>query len=879
MALGTGTRLGRYEILGPIGAGGMGAVYRARDTSLGREVAIKVLLDEFTADTDRVRRFEREAKATAALNHPNLLAVYDIGTHDGLTFIVSELLEGRTLREVMAAGPVSPKRAARYAAQVADGLAAAHAKGIVHRDLKPANLFVTRDDRVKILDFGLARVVAAALDDQGSSLTTETSLTAAGTVLGSAGYMSPEQVRGAAIDHRADIFALGCVLYEMLAARRAFHRDTVAGTLAAIVESDPPTWSGDGSIASQRLIRIARRCLEKNPDQRFQSARDLGHVLSDESLEESEAVPVKAEPTRWRAAALAAGVVAIIAMAFGAWAWQWPDRTVTDAADSAVALEVTLPVGVRQVGAPVLSHDGRQLVVIGRQGETNALFVRALSSLAIQRLAGTEGAVHPFFSPKGDRLGFFSGSTLKTMALDGSPPAVVCQAGNPRGGTWTDDGWIVFAADADGPLSRVRATGGDPEPMTTLKAGEEGHRWPLALPGASGVVFVAQTADGSSDVVAQATSSQDHVILQKRALAPRYGDGWLFFVNGEEELQAAAFDVGSLTIQSPAVPQPERFSIGVNQGDFAYGVSRSGTMAFVPFASQENSLNVVEPGGQLRTIPGPARPFDAPRASPDGARIAVTIRPKLSPGDVWVGDFSGGFLPLTRDGRSRSPVWNARGDWVAVESQRAGLRAQVFLHSTDGRNTRRLPTKAEGALYPLSWLSDDTMLIGAYNMPGRPNIDELQLFLPAKTTAERLPLPITRSVYGRVSPDGKLLAYTTNESGQYEVYVTSFPQPGHVWPVSKAGFGREPVWAKSGRDLYFLRRDGSVMVANVAQDGKPSEPRSAGVGKFPTSPRGAGSPWWDTLPGGRFVVTVAVSTPTPASISVIVNRAASLASK
>ena len=614
MALSPGTRLGRYEITGTVGAGGMGAVYRALDTTLRRDVAVKVLHDEFVADPDRLRRFEREALATAALNHPHIIAVYDVGTHDGTAYVVSELLEGRTLQGILATGPLPPARAAAYASQIALGLAAAHEKGIVHRDLKPANIFITADDRIKILDFGLARVDREAGPD--STGTTDTSLTAPGMVMGSAGYMAPEQVRGVAVDHRADIFSFGVVLYEMITGRRAFQRDTAAGTLAAIVESDPPSSTGDGSSQSRRLMRLARRCLEKSPAQRFQSARDLALVLQDESQTEpdTEETPIQRPP--YRLMALVGGA-AVLVTALAAWAWISGRATSSGPAVVAapVSFEISVPDGQRVIGTPAISAEGRAVAFVAGLGSDTNLYIRKFDVPTPRMVEGSRGALQPFFSPDGRRLAYFAGGQLRVVTVDDGVSFVVCAVIAPRGGAWGEDDIIVFAPGVDTGLSQVTPVAGAiPKPLTTLGADEASHRFPVVLPGASAVLFTRQLKSGRTNVAALRAGATAVEMVVDGAMAPRYAGHRLFFVNERAELSAAPFDPAAVRLTGAVTVQAERPALGFNLSDFAYALATDGALAYVPFIAPKRILSIVQPGGASRPIPGPPRAFA--KASP-----------------------------------------------------------------------------------------------------------------------------------------------------------------------------------------------------------------------------------------------------------------------
>ncbi len=488
MALAPGSKLGPYEIQSPLGAGGMGEVYRARDTRLERDVALKILPELFTLEPDRLRRFEQEARAVAALNHPNILAVFDIGQHNGAPFLVSELLEGEALRAVLDRGALPQRKTIEYGVQIAHGLAAAHEKGIVHRDLKPENVFVTKDGRIKILDFGLAKLAQKA-GVESDDVTLAGSHTAVGMVMGTASYMAPEQVRGEAADPRTDIFAFGAVLYEMLSGVRAFRRDTAAETMTAVLKDDPPELTGPVRQVSPTLERIVRRCLEKNPEQRFQSARDLSFALSALSGTETSSVAraaAAATPRRLPLLPWFAALLALVAVAAGTW---WIARRPQPTTRMQFALAVPDEMSISHMA---LSRDGSMLVFVSPE-ETSAmpmLFVQRVGSPNVTPLAGTQGASYPFWSPDGAYVGFFANGKLQKMAISGGTPQVLASALAARGGSWGSKGVIIYAPDAQSPLQRINADGTGMAVVTGHSAREEqSHRWPLFLPDGDHFLF------------------------------------------------------------------------------------------------------------------------------------------------------------------------------------------------------------------------------------------------------------------------------------------------------------------------------------------------------------------------------------------------------
>ena len=531
MMLPVGTKLGPYEIVAPLGAGGMGEVYRARDTRLGRDVAIKVLPSSFSADADRLHRFEQEACAAGALNHPNILIVHDIGTHDGSPYVVSELLEGETLRERMGGTAQPQRKAIDYALQIAHGLAAAHEKGIVHRDLKPDNIFITKDGRVKILDFGIAKLTQVEGAEAQTDIPTRRVDTGPGVVMGTVGYMSPEQVRGQKVDHRSDIFSFGAILYEILSGRRAFHRESAADTISAILKEHPPDLSETNQRVSPALERLVNHCLEKNPQERFHSASDLAFALeaissaspvSNQTMTAMTALPARAQIRKQLpsiiAAFLALALIAALPFVFLYF------RNAPAPRPNVVRAMIPPPENAHLLyfNQMAVSPDGLRLafVAIGANGVTS-LWLRPLGALSAQPLAGTEGASNPFWSPDSRFIGFFADGKLKKIDAAGGPPQTLCNAPGGRGGTWNRDGVIVFAPDYNSALSRVPAAGGAPALLPLDKSRKEKvHHFPYFLPDGrhflyrAGVTIAYARDEGNGIYVGSLDSSEYKLILR-----------------------------------------------------------------------------------------------------------------------------------------------------------------------------------------------------------------------------------------------------------------------------------------------------------------------------------------------------------------------------
>ncbi len=671
MSIAAGMHIGHYNVLAPLGAGGMGEVYRALDARLDREVAIKVLPAEFANDAGRLGRFEQEARATSALNHPNILTVYDIGQHEGAPFIVAELLEGEELRAQLEQGPIAPRKAVEYAQQIAAGLAAAHGKGIVHRDLKPENLFVTTGERVKILDFGLAKLRAPRTGAVDMAASTQKKLTDPGTVMGTVGYMAPEQVRGQEADHRADIFAFGVILYEMLSGRRPFGGDSSVEVMNAILKEEPPELSETNAKISPTLEKIVRRCLEKNPERRFHSAHDLGFALealatssgssgtSGGSLKTPAAAPVRSG-WRERIWMIAAGVLGLIALALGV---AYLNRSSTDT--RALRLSFTPPENLEYDNGPfdnvIVSPDGQRLAFTARSADgKRQIWVRTLDSAEAQPLPGTDDPVQPFWSPDGRSLGFGGQGKLKRVDLAGGRPQTLCNALRFNGGNWSRDGVILFAPSEASGVFQIPATGGEPRQVTVPNPAEErGHRNPYFLP--DGRHFLYQA--GGSTVVGSLDSKEARQVLADGAPAVYAPPGWLLFVrNGA--LWAQHFDATQLELKGEAVsltpPTDRRFDRGL-----PFSVSENGVLIWQGVPRRDAQLIWFDRAGkQVGTVGSQIKGgfAETPRLAPDGKRVATApLNPDTLNQDVWV-------IDLARDLPTRltfDPARDVESDLVA----------------------------------------------------------------------------------------------------------------------------------------------------------------------------------------------------------------------
>ncbi|MCM2257251.1 MAG: protein kinase [Vicinamibacteria bacterium] len=839
MTFAPGSALGPYEIVAPLGAGGMGEVLRARDTKLGREVAIKVLPAAFAQDAERLARFRREAQILASLNHSNIAAIYGLEESEGVLALVMELVEGEDLSERLKRGAVPIEDAVLIAKQIADALEEAHEKGIVHRDLKPANVKVTADGKVKVLDFGLAKAFAgdpassASVDLSQSPTLATVAGTRMGVILGTAAYMSPEQARGKTVDKRADIWAFGVVLFEMLSGQRLFAGETVSDTLAAVLRQEID-WKALPEATPWKARRLLERCLARDPKARL---RDVGEVRialegPDETVTSAPVVGVEAAAgavARARTPWMVATVVATL-MAIGA---LWTARKPADRPQPLRRFSVELgaeaslfPLNRGSVIA--LSPDGTTLAFTARPTATDPprLFVRRLDQLRALELPGTEGARHPFFSPDGQWIAFFTEDRLVKVATGGGAVVTLCPVTTDRAGTWTEDGQIVFAAGNREGLSRVGPAGGAPVPFTTLdeKAGEITHRSPQVLPGGRGVIYAAHTRGtdfSGSTIWVQPANGQPRKKLLEGGLSPHYfGSGHLLFVR-EGTLFAAPFDLDRLETTGPPVPAVEQVHSDESSGGAMFAIARDGTFAHVADTGDDDQTSIAWLDNRGVVTPLGAKPagYTGLRVSPDGSRIAVVLRsPKDS--DVWVYEWQRDTMSRLTFGKNSetAPAWTPDGGRIAFSSDQKGP-PNLYWKRSDGTGEEQRLTDSPNAQYATSWHPSGKFL-AFLEFTREAGVDIRILPMDGdETTAWKAGTPTTFlgspfSEWGAVfSPDGRWVAYTSNESGRSEVYIRPFPGPGGKWQVSTDG-GNWPFWSVDGRQLFF-RHLNQVMAAAV----------------------------------------------------------------
>jgi Tol biopolymer transport system component len=803
-----GGKLGPYDVISLLGAGGMGKVYRARDTRLGRDVAIKVLPSKYSSDTDRLRRFEQEARAAGRLNHPNILTIHDIGTHEGAPYIVSELLEGETLRDRLKGGGLPLRKAIDYALQLARGLAAAHAKGIVHRDLKPENLFVTKDGRVKILDFGLAKLkpLPAGLD---TNVSTQPMGTAPGVVMGTIGYMSPEQVRAEEVDQRSDIFAFGAILYEMLTGRRAFQGNSAVEVMNAILKEEPPELAEH--TVPLELERVLRHCLVKDPAERFQSIGDVAFYLealagSAEGTSAAQARAAVERGYRWLGWSVAA-VLLLLAIAL---TFAYFHRAPAEA--RAIHFSIPPPEKTTGFSDPVISPDGRTLAfTAAAEGKGKLLWVRPLDSLAGRPLAGTEDASFPFWSPTGELLGFFAQGKLKKIALSGGLPMTLCEAPNGRGGAWSRDDVILFVPNRSTGVHRVSAAGGSPVAVTRLdrSRGETSHRWPSFLPDGrhflyrSPGIYLASLDGGEAKHLVSADSGALYA-------ASAAGAGYLLFVR-DATLLAQPFDADKRQLTG------EPFRVADQVGAHAYGiglfsVSENGVLVYASVGSSSGGqLGWFDRAGKRLGLIGSAGNNTYSRFSPDEKQVAVSrFDLQTRHYDTWLLDLSrGGDSRLSfTPGGSISPIWSPDGSRIIWTGDR-----NLYQKASSGVGQEEILLKSDSRANACDWSGDGRFI--AYETSDPQGRLDLWL-LPLE--GDRRPKPWLETPFNetnaRFSPDSRWLAYISDESGSNEVYVQAFPAAGGKRQVSTGG-ADYPRFRRDGKELFFVAADRKLMAVDM----------------------------------------------------------------
>jgi len=890
MPLSAGARIGPYDVIAQIGAGGMGEVYKAIDTNLKRAVALKVLPASVAADAERLARFQREAEVLAALNHPNIAAIYGLvegpaeaGHH--VRALVMELVEGEDLSQkiegLRAKGSGLPiDEALPIAKQIADALEAAHEQGIVHRDLKPANIKVRADGTVKVLDFGLAKAMEAGGAGQAggpgrardvaqgfspaglsqSPTITTPAMTQAGMILGTAAYMAPEQARGKTVDKRADIWAFGVVFFEMLTGKRAFGGEDISLTLAFVMTKEPE-WAALPAATPSALRELLRRCLDKEPKRRLQAIGEarvqIEDLISGAAEDVAGVSPAAFDGAQAREAGRHAGTNPQSRIPDPAPRWRqtlpWAIAGIFGVALIALAavsvvhfreqaveqqtLQYTLPPPDKttNVQSLAISPDGHYLVMQATGNAGQQLWVRSLDSLQTQPLAGTENASFPFWSPDSRYIGFFTQTQLKKIAVTGGPAQALCDAPVGRGGTWSRDGVIVFAANnGNGGLSRVAAAGGVPTPVTKVNEGGGTHRWPLFLPDGRRLLYLATGGTVNGIHLASPGDGNDRRLVLDEStpqyVAPSAGNpsGHLLFVR-QQTLMAQPVDAGTLEPKGDLFPVAERVASGPSNGSNLYSASRTGILILQSGGGGGGTQLAWfdRTGKETGTVGTVARSRNSIALSPDGTRIVVE-RLGDQHSDLWITDMahSATETRLTFDASGNSfPVWSPDGSRVAFGSNRKGTY-DLYLRASNGTGQDELLLESKEPKFPTDWSRDGRFIV-FFERNAKTNEDLWALPVAGGNAAgkpgDRKPIPLLRTNYrenqGQVSPDSRWLAYTSNESGQYQVYVQPFapgwdkPMTGK-WQISTTG-GLQPRWRGDGKELFYVAPDGKLTAVDV----------------------------------------------------------------
>jgi serine/threonine protein kinase/Tol biopolymer transport system component len=865
VSLGAGTKLGPYEILSPLGAGGMGEVYKARDTRLERTVAIKVLPQRLSSSPEVRRRFEREAKTISQLSHPHICALYDVGREGETEYLVMEYLEGETLLDRLAKGPLPLEQTLRYGQQIADALDKAHRQGIVHRDLKPGNVMLTKSG-VKLVDFGLAKAIQPEAP-QGSltSLPTRQGLTQEGTILGTFQYMAPEQLEGKDADARTDIFAFGAVLYEMATGKKAFSGTSQASLISAIMKEDPAPITAVSPLSPPALDHVARKCLAKDPEDRWQSAADLRSEIKWIAEGSQSGVAAPAVPRR-RARFTPAGVMGAFALgavlsglAVYGWFSRRPSGEVTSPAWFSILLPSDAPLASYGSQRLAFSPDGSRLAYSAEQGGTTRLYLRSLGRLDATPIRDSEGATSAFFSPDSKWIAFAAGGKLMKVPVEGGVPQVICEATEVRGGSWAPDGTVVFATGTSG-LRSVPASGGTAKTFLRpeAKRGETALQWPQILPGEKAVLFTTLAGSPRIEIVSLRTG-RSHELTE--GLGAYYSpSGHLVFVRGGS-LFAAPFDLTRQELTGPAISILDGVMIVSPFQSPQFALSSTGALGYVPGSAPRHTLALVDREGKVSPLPFEPREWEEPRFSPDGNRIAATVR-ATNP-DIWILDLlRGSSARLTFDpGEDETVAWAPDGKAVAFSAnrkgqpsprelgpERPGTTRGIYRQASDGSGAEERLLDADSHPHVSSWSPDGRTL--AYT-DFDPDYSGDIWILTLGQKAEKRPwlrTPFNERA-GSFSPDGRWIVYVSNESGRDEIYVQPFPGPGGKWQVSVSG-GTEPVWSRDGKELFYLSGRKMMSVPVSAGTTFSAEiPHVLFEGSFVPTRRGEAA--YDVSPDGR----------------------------
>jgi serine/threonine protein kinase len=891
VSLSSGNKLGPYEIVSPLGAGGMGEVFRARDTRLDRIVAIKILPPQVSNDPIHKQRFEREAKTISSLNHPNICVLYDVGHQDGTDYLVMECLEGETLAKRLEKGPLPLDQVLKFGGQIADALDQAHRSGVVHRDLKPGNIMLTPTG-AKLLDFGLAKPSMPLTSGLTltAAATPSTPVTQEGAILGTFQYMSPEQIEGKELDGRSDIFSLGAVLYEMLTGHRAFPGKSQLSVASAIMESEPAPIVSTKPLTPPALDRAIRRCLAKDPDDRWQTARDIAIELkwiAESGLQWGAAVPAQHRPRKTEQLLLAGLVVtAAVALVLG---FLYVKRSPAEPHVTRTYVKAEEGSGFIFSGDQkgfAISPDGLNLSYVASTASPDsksALWLRPMASLHARLLPGTEAAAFPFWSPDGRYIGFFAGGKLKKIDIQGGPPSVICDAPDGRGGSWNQQGDIVFTPTVNSPIYRVSASGGPISKLTSQdpSKNETTHRWPSFLPDGRHFIFLAGSTftpseSATNSIMMGSLDSKETKLLFHTHYQAEYASGHILFLR-QSSLMAQPFDVKRFELKGEAVPIAEQVLEDSSIARASFSPSLNGLLFYAEGAAKNRQLVWFDRSGkQIGAVPGDDA-YAGIGLSRDGKKLVYYL--DGTGFDVWSFDIARGVkIPLTFGSSSGQgnlyPVWSPEGKYVAYTSYRDG-KYSLYQKSADGSGGETLLLEGiDHFRVPTSWSNDGKFLVYhegvsgatyANGVPGGWSIWVLPLFGDHKA------YPFIQSTFSAreasFSPDGKWLAYCSNESGEYRVYVVPFPGPGGKWQVS-LGDGRRPLWRRDGKEIFYLSADNKLMAASVETLGGSFKAGVAHV-LFDSHSYGVFGRYDASADGQRFIVVYEGDRPTSTLTSVV----------
>src|ERR1017187_8187929 len=882
MTLSTGTRLGPYEVLAPLGAGGMGEVYRANDTRVERTVALKVLPEAFFENKESMARFEREARLLAGLNHPNREHLYSFeGIPDSSGgserhLLIMELADGQTLAGRLSDGPLPPEQLLKVSVEIAAALDSAHHAGIIHRDLKPGNVMLTKSG-VKLLDFGLAKTAPPAVkSSSATSLPTEIprAITQQGTILGTFQYMAPEQLEGKEADVRSDIFSFGAVLYEMATGRKAFEGKSHAALISAILKDEPAPVSAVAPMTPPALDRVVKTCLAKDPEDRFQTAHDIKLQLqwiAEGGSQVGLPAPVahrrkSRERLAWSLAAATAAAAAILGVGFVKRAPARPP---------AVRFEIANPEGITTIDAPRISPDGRHLAFNATDSSGKSrIWVRPLNALVAQPLAGTEGTTRPFWSPDSRFIGFFAEGKLKKIEVSGGPAQKICDAPTGADGSWSLEGVILFDGTGNDPINRVSAAGGTPivavKPEASRKETQVG--WPEFLPDGRHFLYMAvgQKAEDNAYRIGSLDSAETKLLAPAQTLVSYAPPGYLLFVR-DKTLVAQPFDAKALKTTGEPIPLAEH--VGTDAVGLArFSVAGDGTLVYRTGETGDRLLWVDRSGKEGETVGDPGE-YHNPAFSPGGDRLAFNLAdPRSGENDIWVRDLKRGVSSrfTFRAGEAFAPLWSPDGRLIVFRHD-----LDLFEKAAGGQEgEEKLLLKSDELKVPCDWTRDGRYIV--FQSRGKETSWDIWI-LP--TFGDRKPVPFLKTQFAEAlpvfSPDGRFLAYQSNESGRNEIYVQSFPGPGGKWQISAAG-GVEPRWRADGKELYYRAPDQKVMAVEVQTGGgfTPGVPQPLFLGRFDAA--NARNRYLPTADGRRFLTVAPLGRESMTPTTVVLNWNAEL---